>query len=173
MSGSIVWLAVQGIHPDDFLDDAGFVDSGEADEFFEAEFAGAAHPDGWYVMMGDAIDLLDIDNLKEWSEGGRLVAVAITEEALTSIATEWRDGRPVWSVAHEMENGEPVVSLDGEMPASWEAVRLEFLEKLDGDTPAEMAFEAPIELAWKVTGFRHDLAGFADDAPVFTRLEEA
>ena len=169
MSVSLVWFAVQGVAGEELLDRAGFVDTGEADEFFEAEVSGCAHPGGWYVLMAEDLDLMDVENLRDWSEGARLVAVAVQEEARFSLATEWREGRQVWSVSHAADDdGEAVVALEGETPEAFEAVRREFLETGDD----EAAFMAPVELAWRITGFRHDTLGFDEAGAVFTVLAE-
>lgn len=171
MSMTAVWFAVQGLPAEAFLERAELIDTGEADEFYDAEISGAHYPDGWYVVLAADIDLFDADKLKVWSEGARLVAALADEAALFSLATEWRDGKPLWSVSHEVGEDEPVVSLEGAMPEMFGEVRENFLQKLDGDTPAELAFEAPLELAFRLTGFRADEVGFQEDGPVFTVLE--
>jgi hypothetical protein len=173
MSVSAVWFAVQDGSPDNFLDAAGLVDTGEADEFFEAEVSAALYPDGWYVVLAGDPELFELENLKAFSENARLVAAVAHEGTLFSLATEWRNGAPVWSVSHEVsDTGEPLITVDGQLPDAFEPVRQEYLEKLDGHTPAEIAFEAPLEVAFRITGFRADMVGFEEDGPVFTRLEE-
>ena len=102
----------------------------------------------------------------------RLVAVVHHEETRFSLATEWRNGAPVWSVSHEAGEGEAQIAVDGALPEAFEAVRAEFLAAADGRSEAEKAFEVPVELAFRITGFRHDAIGFEETGPVFMRLEE-
>jgi len=175
MSQSLVWFAVKGVEPAEFLSRAGLVDTEEPDEFFDADTAGAQYPDGWFVVTSEDFSMMDMENLKEWSEGGRLVAVAVDEEVLSSLATEWANGKLVWSVSHEVgedDSDEPQLQVEGTLPAFFEEVRAEYSGSLDGEDPAELAFEIPFELASRITGFHHDDIGFEDDAPVFTVLEQ-
>jgi hypothetical protein len=158
---------VKGVAPDDVLYSAGLVDTGEADEFYEAEVSGAELADGWYVVLAGDPELFEAEDLKDWSIGGRLVAVVSHPEAGFSLATEWRDGEPVWSISHEADEGEPVITIDGALPDVFEAVKREFLEGSD-----EQAFEAPQELASRLVGFHADRVGFEEGGPVFIRLED-
>ena len=43
---SLAWFAVQGVDQDEFLERAGFEDTGEIDEYFEEEHSGGALPGG-------------------------------------------------------------------------------------------------------------------------------
>ena len=76
MSVSLAWVAVQGVAPDELLERAGFVDTGEVDEYFEAEHTGGELSGGWYVIVTEDAGLLEPAKLAVWSAGGRLVAVA-------------------------------------------------------------------------------------------------
>ncbi|MDZ4760632.1 MAG: hypothetical protein SGJ21_06130 [Alphaproteobacteria bacterium] len=170
MSFSVVWFGVQGKSPAAFLERAGYSDTGEEDAFADADVSGATYPDGWYVVVGSDLDLFEVEELKAWSADARVVAVVNDEENLTSLATEWRDGKIVWSISHEPKDGEPVLAVEGTLPDVFEEVKRNYLDKLDGATPMEIAFEVPIEVAFRITGFRHDVMGFEPDPPVFTRL---
>lgn len=174
MSQSLVWFAVKGVAPEEVLSRAGLVDTEEPDEFFDADIAGAQYPDGWFIVTSSDFSMMDMENLREWSAGGRLVAVAVEEEALSSLATEWLDGRLVWSVSHEAgdEEAEPQLAVEGTLPAFFEEVKTEHSEPMEGEDEAELAFQIPLELASRITGFHHDDLGFDEDAPVFTVLEQ-
>jgi hypothetical protein len=171
MPMTAVWFAVQGLPAETFLERAEFIDTGEPDEFFDAELSAAEYPEGWYVVLAADITLFDADKLKVWSEGARIIAAFSDEDAQFSLATEWRDCRALWSISHEAGEGEPIIAIEGDMPEVFEPVRREFLEKLDGETPAELAFRAPLEVAFRITGFRAEEVGFLEDGPVFTSLE--
>lgn len=176
MSHSLVWFAVQGIDPEEFLERADLLDTEEPDEFFDADIAGAVFPGGWFVVTSSDFSMMDIENLKEWSEGGRLLAVAVEEEALTSLATEWANGKMLWSISHEPHesagDGEPELAVEGALPACFGEVKDEYADALDGESPAELAFQIPIEVAHRLTGFHHEELGFDEEAPVFTVLEQ-
>jgi hypothetical protein len=172
MSFSVVWFGVNGKDKSAFLNEAGYRDTGEADEFCDAEVSGAHYPSGWYVLVGGDVEMFDVDRLRALSHEARLVAVVSNEDTLTSIATEWVNGEPVWSISHEPSDGDPTITVEGALPVEFEAVRRTYLEKLNGDSTVELAFEVPVDVAHRITGFRHDMIGFEENGPVFTRLEE-
>ena len=95
---SLAWFAVQGVAADELLERAGFVDTGEIDEYFEATHTGGELDSGWYVVVTEEAALLEPAKLAVWSAGGRLVAAVVHEETQTSLAMEWRDGKQVWSI---------------------------------------------------------------------------
>lgn len=171
MGISLAWIAVQGVDPDEALERLGFLDTGESDDMFDAEHSAGEIEGGWFVVVTEAIDLLDTSKLPEWSAGGRLVAAVVIEDALTSLATEWRDGKQVWSVFHDGSAEASALEVDGALPAEFEELRREIEASGEGDEGIALAFDVAIELAEAVTGFSHDALGFDESMPTFTRLE--
>lgn len=171
MSFSLAWFAVQGVAPDDFLERAGFADTGEPDEFCEAEHSGGDLSGGWYVVVTEAVDLLDMAKLPDWSAGGRLVAAVVLEDSNTSLAMEWRDGRQAWSVFYDGGAETPQLEVEGDLPPAFEAMRAAILAEPAGEDGDDLAFDAALDLAESVTGFRHDALGFDPEAAPFTVLE--
>lgn len=175
MSFSLVWFAAQGIGKDEFLERAQFEDTGEVDEYFEHDHAGGELPDGWYVVMSSEMGLLEPAKLAKWSAGCRLVAAAIHEGSMNSLATEWRDGKQVWSVSHDGSEGGDRLDVEGALPEVFEELKAEATaaqaesEKEGGGV--DFVFDIPLDLAAEITGFRHDELGFDDDIAPFTVLE--
>jgi hypothetical protein len=179
MGFNLAWFAVHGIDPDAFLERAGFEDTGEPDEYFEASHSGGELPGGWYVMVTDKVDLVDPARLAKWSAGGRLVGCVILEGAMNSLAMEWRDGKQVWSVFWDGGAEQKQLQVEGQLPDSFDAIRdditalqAEMDREDDGEGgKADVVFELPLDLAEEITGFRHDQVGFDEDIPVFNVLE--
>lgn len=174
MSFSLVWFAVQGIGKDEFLERTGFDDTGEVDEYFEEAHSGGDLPGGWYIIVSSDMGLLDPARLAKWSAGGRLVAAVVHEETMNSLATEWNDGRQIWSVAHDGADGGDTLEVEGALPDVFEELKHEAAAMQaeagpDGDT--DFVFDIPLDLAAEVTGFRHDEMGFDEDVGPFTALE--
>jgi|JI10StandDraft_1071094.scaffolds.fasta_scaffold65867_4 hypothetical protein len=172
---SLAWFAVQGVAADELLERAGFVDTGEIDEYFEATHTGGELDSGWYVVVTEEAALLEPAKLAVWSAGGRLVAAVVHEETQTSLAMEWRDGKQVWSIYHDGTAEEPQLSVEGQLPEVFEQIKREMAE-LEAEVAAQggefdAAFEVPLDLAEDITGFRHDEMGFDDEIPPFTILE--
>ena len=175
MGFSLAWFAAQGIDGDTFLERAGFTDTGEVDEYFEQDHSGGELPGGWYVIVTSDLGLLAPDKLGQWSAGGRLVAAVVHEGSMNSLATEWKDGRQIWSVSHDGSEGGDQLAVEGELPAVFEELKHEAdaaqkeSEKEGGGV--DFVFDIPLDLAAEITGFRHDEMGFDDDIPPFTALE--
>ncbi len=169
MSFALAWFAVQGIDKDVFLERAGFEDTGEVDEYFEEEHSGGELPGGWYVAVSNDVGLLDPAKLTVWSAGGRLVAVVVHDDTANSLATEWRDGKQVWSVSHDGSEGGDRLDVEGVLPDVFEELKQEAAAV--AEEGVEAVFDLPLDLAAEVTGFRHDEMGFDDDVEPFTALE--
>ncbi|MDP3494145.1 MAG: hypothetical protein Q8R82_13625 [Hyphomonadaceae bacterium] len=175
MSMSLAWVAVQDVSSEALLERAGFVDTGEADEYFEAEHTGGELTGGWYVIVTEQAGLLEPAKLAVWSAGGRLVAAVVHEETSTSLAMEWLDGKQLWSVYHDGTAAERSLAVEGELPEAFGAIRDELMA-VQTEADAEgaefnAAFDIPLNLAEDITGFRHDEMGFDDEIPPFTILE--
>jgi hypothetical protein len=164
MSFNLAWFGVHGIDPETFLERAGFEDTGEPDEYFEAEHSGGDMPDGWYVMVTDRVDLVEPARLAQWSAGGRLVACVILEGQMNSLAMEWREGKQVWSVFWDGSAEDKQLQVEGKLPDSFEAIREDItalqteMEKDGGE--GDVVFELPL-----------DQVGFDDEIPMFNVLE--
>lgn len=175
MSLSLAWFAVNGLAPEDFLDRAGFEDTGEADEYFDAEHSGGDLPGGWYVVVTAQADLLDPARLTQWSEGCRLVAVVVHEDTSTSLAMEWRDGRQVWSAFHDGSAEKKQLEVEGNLPDIFDAIRQDLMavqaEAASEGAEFDAGYDIPLDIAEDITGFRHDALGFDEDIPVFNLLE--
>jgi hypothetical protein len=168
---SLAWFAMQGVNKDEFLERAGFEDTGEIDEYFEADHSGGELPGGWYVVVTNDLSLVDAGKLAAWSAGGRLVACIVHEGSSNSLASEWRDGKQLWSVSHDGSEGGDTLGVEGQLPEVFEEFREEAaLVEAEGDA-GDLVFDLPLDLAAEVTGFRHDELGFDDDIEPFTVLE--
>jgi hypothetical protein len=176
MSFSLVWFAAQGIGKDAFLERAQFEDTGEVDEYFEHDHSGGELPDGWYVILSNEMGLLEPAKLAKWSAGARVVAVAIHEGSMNSLATEWRDGKQVWSVSHDGSEGGEQLDVEGQLPEVFaelqhEATAAQAEAGGEEGEGVNFVFDIPLDLAAEITGFRHDELGFDDDIEPFTVLE--
>ena len=175
MGFSLAWFAVHGIAREDVLDRAGFDDTGEVDEYFEEDHSIGELPGGWIVIVTSDVGLLAPDKLAQWSVGGRLVAAVVHEATMNSLATEWNDGKQVWSLAHDGSEGGDSLEVEGQLPDVFKELKQEAIaaqaesEKEGGGV--DFVFDIPLDVAAEITGFRHDEMGFDDDIPPFTALE--
>ena len=167
MGFSFVWIAVSGVDADEFLDRAGFEDTGEPDPWFETDYSGANLPGGWYVLVTSDFGLIEnMGLLAEWSAGARLVVAVADEGSMNSLAMEWIDRRQIWSVFHDGSEGEPTLAVDGDLPEAFESIRARLMAQ--AEPGVDHVFDIPLDLAAGITGFRHDQV---DEDAGFTVLE--
>jgi hypothetical protein len=165
---------VQGIAKDDFLQGMGFEDTGETDEYFDQDHSGGELAGDWYVVVSNDLSLMDPARLAKWSVGGRLVAALVHEDTSNSLATEWRDGKLLWSASHDGSEGGDELSVEGALPEVFEELKHEAIAAQAEAGPEgelDFIFDIPLDLAADVTGFRHDEIGFDDEIGPFTVLE--
>lgn len=137
----------------------------------EAPMVGAMLPSGWYQLYSNERSYPGSEGLKDLSLNAELAFVEVSETAMASCASCWRNGKQVWSIAHDSQHGLEHLKITGDSPACFKSVsqRLMTLQKEKGD--ADYTFDVPVEVALELTGFRYD--GNPDGYPVseFTVLE--
>ncbi len=109
--------------------------------------------------------------------GAEAMAWSIEEHVMVSQAWGYRNGREVWSIAHDCEKCERHLAVTGEPPPHWPGVRAKIMETQDAydaevgvtdDLHVDGVFDAPMDLAEALTGYRHDLR--LEEWPEVTRV---
>ncbi|MEM9010614.1 MAG: hypothetical protein AAGE18_05255 [Pseudomonadota bacterium] len=109
------------------------------------------------------------------SRRASLISCIVNETVMSSTAMGWRDGAEVWSLHHQGDTGD-VFHLDiaGTPPAEFADLNAA-LEAKRSDGSAEpdhdYAFEVPVALAERLTGFRYDRAVDPNRRGAFRILE--
>jgi Family of unknown function (DUF6461) len=167
MGYSIAWLAAQGKPPQSLLAEIDLRPTGKAGEFADHPVVGAALEDGWYLLVAQGCDHRMISDrvLKTLSRGCRVIACSVEEHVMFSAAWLWEDGKCVWSVSHQGDEKTHDLSADGVLPEFFAGVRDELLARqaAEGGEDAEVdyVFEIPLELARRISGFKHDSSASA------------
>lgn len=161
MGFSLSWLAIRGKPPVRLFDELGIRGTGVFEEIFESPLTGATLPGGWYLLISDhGPDLLNDHFLKRLSSGCDVVSCFVEEHVMCSAASGWKDGREVWSILHVSSEGIEHLEARGDLPAMFVPIRdrLRSEQKAAGgrDSDVDYIFDVPVEVAWAVTGFRHD-----------------
>lgn len=150
------WLAVEGGDTAAVLARLGFRPSGVASNPLLARFACATLPNGWFVIVSSefALDLSEV--LPAASADGLAVGCEMTEIAMGSGVKAYRNGRRVWAVDYDGGNGPAEPTVEGEAPAELADIlaRQRQQQAEAGDEPVDFMFDAPLELARAVCGFR-------------------
>ena len=152
-------------------------DTGTDDEANEAPQSGSSIP-GWYVVFLNKFDhpAASSASLGQLSGGGRVISARVEEHVMFSEASEFRDGRLVWSVTHDAQKGIFDLSATGNLPESFVEMRdrLQAQQQAEGGEAAEVdyIFDIPIVTAASVCGYQHDKWKFDWGEPKFTELKD-
>jgi len=162
MGFSLSWVAVRGKTPAAVHSELGLAPTGAREDVAESPLVSAALPNGWTLVLANRTErFVDEALLRRLSTGCELVACSVEDHVMVSRASGWADGRQTWSVDHDGSDGPPGVEIEGSPPAALESIRQHLDEsQKSSDGEVDFLYEAPVDLAKSVTGFRHD-----DDVP--------
>ncbi|UUZ46954.1 hypothetical protein LP420_25260 [Massilia sp. B-10] len=95
-----------------------------------------------------------------------VLACSIEEHVNFSYAALWSQGARVWEVFHQGDLDCINLSTDGELPAQFSDavaanVASRSMDQIDEDI--DSVFDIPLDLAERITGFRHDAASDPQD----------
>jgi len=102
--------------------------------------------------MAARVDYVQSVDLASISQGARLVALALHDGFMVSIAESWCDGKRVWKLWHDARKGIDHLKSDGDLPEPFAAIHAKCLEDIRNyvpppprkDLPAALPAEAAI-----------------------------
>jgi hypothetical protein len=138
--------------------------SGTIEEIAESEIVAAELPAGWYLIVSqrDSLGFTKDKVLEQLSSLGEVVTCFVEERVMCSFAACWRGGRCIWSVYHDSggRSGNLHLDIKGEPPPAFAEIRdrLRSEQQAAGGKKSgvDYIFDAPVELAHSVVGYRHD-----------------
>lgn len=164
MGYAISVVAFQGLDRAQVMERAKLADGPGRGRRREAWWLGEI--DGWLILWGEC-GYASPERLAVFSQGARVVGLDIEEHVMVSGAAEFRDGARIWMMAHDPDTDVEGVDVAGEPPAGFAAVLAELereqREYNDEGEWVDVIFDAPIEAARLVTGYRHDEHDPAED----------
>ena len=163
MGFTLTWIAVRGKPDSEIRSALGLTGTGQFQELPDAPISAALSPSGWYVVVRDReLGFFDDEVLSKISLSCELVMCTLSETVMYSGASEWKDGRKIWSVTHDSSQGREDLQHDGELPSEFAAIRERLMESQKGERSSkpgmgiDYIFDIPIELARQLTGYTHD-----------------
>jgi hypothetical protein len=162
MAFSLSWVGVKGKTAETVRNELGLHAMGGREELPDSDITGVSMPGGWYLIVANRFGhkLLHERNLKTVSASAELVTCEVEEHVMVSIATGWKNGQRIWSVGHDAQKEQEHLVDWGELPAIYADIKnqLEADQQAAGGEKADVdyIFDIPVELAEKLTGFRHD-----------------
>ncbi|HPF40121.1 MAG TPA: hypothetical protein PK093_15905 [Phycisphaerae bacterium] len=176
MGFRLSWIAIKGTPPDIALDSLSLERTGTRESTPESQIACASLPNGWFlIVVNDHIpSITGPDSAAAISVGCRAVVCHVNETTMDSSAAGYEDGGQTWSVIHNPEQDPTNVDICGRPPESLNNI----LERLNAaqnatagdDTKTAPLFEAPVDLANDIVGFRYDADVESEDDPPFEVL---
>ena len=160
MGYAVSWLAIRGKSPGTVLEELGFRIAGQRQAVPEFPVVQAMLPNDWQLIFANDFGFASGVSLAQLSSGAEIVTCSLEEHVMQSTASAWRDGVRVWQVTHEFARGLEDLTAEGDLPASFAAIRgrlfQEQAESGEEGSGIDMVFDIPIELARSVTGYQHD-----------------
>lgn len=177
MGFSLSWLAVRGKSREDILAELRLTGTGQFEEMAESPLVGAHLPGGWYLVVDDHSEKYwwESGTPRALSAGCEVVFCMVEEHVMYSVAHAWKDGQQLWAVEHDCEKGLKHLDVQGGTPSFFDAMRTDLLRKQEAageKARVDYVFDGPVDLAFAVTGYRHDhvIEGMGDTP--FEVLEE-
>jgi hypothetical protein len=174
MGFSISWVAFQKLSKLDVLQRCGLREVGVNDVVNRARFSFAEIPTGWVILFANDFDFGGPKHLIELSSGAVIISCQVEEHAMVSGSYCYSNGQEVWSIRHDSERGRYDLSISGILPPEFELIKTRlYALQADNDRAkgrVDYMFDVPVELAAKLTGYRHDQTRFDWGNPHFTVL---
>lgn len=172
MGFKISWLAFEGMTKPSMLELLDFRDLGTEDEANEAPFSAAQLASGWSVIWSNDFGWVETQALQWLGAHGRTLTCQVHEGIMFSAVHGTEENVERWSVQHDSERGLRDLQIAGTPPDALDGIKAKLLAEQDGSEDVDYVFDIPVELAFQLTGFRHDLWDYPQGKqPHFTMVE--
>jgi hypothetical protein len=173
MTRPVSWIAFHGIDRTEILRRTNLVDTGDSDEYNDADWSLGSLPSGWHVLWGNDLDAISPERLQHLSAGCRALACSIDADAMASSASLHEDGALAWHVSHNPSLDSVHLEMSGNPPDELAEIRERLVAAQEssgaGHADVDYIFDIPIELAKGLCGFDDDFEP-EDMVVPFTRL---
>jgi hypothetical protein len=171
MGFSISWIGLQ-MPKSRALEVMGFQDTGEIDEANEAPFSAAYLPSGWTIIWANSFEYASRPDVIQHSQ---IIGCHVEEHVMFSSCHLAESGEQVWNVWHDAQESIYDIQSTGPAPAEFETIVSAQKAEQDaaGGESAEVdhLFDAPLNLASSITGYRHDQWSYDWGEPQFTIIQ--
>ncbi len=124
MGTAFSWLSTASLSPARVLSALNLDDTGGAVGAGECEIAGAALPQGGYVVVANTFwhAVIHPAKLEALSREAIVIGCAESENVNASTAFLWRDGERIWQLTHLLDEGAEHLEIEGDAPAETAAL---------------------------------------------------
>jgi hypothetical protein len=176
MGFALHWAALKGGNLESICSVFKLRPTGRREEIPESDIVGVELPTGWSLVLFHRKTIKE-RHLEELSKFGEVVSCFVEEHVMFSTASGWKYGGVTWSAIHDCNKGLSHLEVEGPAPPAIDETRQRLLaaQNAGGGEKAEVdyLFDAPVEIARQLTGFRHDQDVPGMTGEVFHVLEPA
>ena len=162
MGYAISWIAFKDKTAAGVQECLSLVPTGKIEDMPEGMFS-ATKLGSWYLVFIDrhAHEFVGESMLQKLSVDCEVVAATVEEHVMFSSAEYWSSGKRVWSVVHDAQVSTEHLVEAGSLPASFLPIKERLFaaqknERDDDEMKVDHIFDAPLELAETLVGFKHD-----------------
>jgi hypothetical protein len=174
MSAPVGWIGVQGMDRERILEATGLV---EAQPGKRLKASMWSLPNGWTFVLTVDFDFPTPERMAALSAEGRAVALSADDRPMFSVVRGYERGKALFAIEHDGgQQGVRHMETAGMLPAEWPAILDRLSREQDdedaGDADVDCLFDAPLELAKALCGYRHDEVWPEGQEPDMTSLAE-
>lgn len=156
MGMTFSWLATNALTPAQMLDALHLEDSGDVVSAGDADVAGAALPQGGYVIVANEFwhSLIHPPKLAALSLAAPVTGCTESESVNAASAFFWRDGEQIWQVTHIADQGAEHLDIDGDAPAQTATLLADAIARHRAEGH-DAVYGVPAAVAKSMAGFRY------------------
>lgn len=158
MPGAVGWIAVDGMAASRILETLGLVEAPDAPK---PKASICTLPNGWSILFTVDFGFPTPERMALLSAEGAAIAVSADERSMFSVVRGYEHGQAVFAIEHDGgSQGVRHMATAGRLPAAWNAVLERASREQDEEdrkgAEVDILFDAPMELAETLCGYRHD-----------------
>jgi hypothetical protein len=174
MSAPVGWIGVQGMDRDRILDATSLIEASPGKRMKATIWS---LPNGWTFILTFDFGFPTPERMAALSAGGKAVALSADDRPMFSVVRGYERGKAVFAIEHDGgQQGRRHMAVAGTPPAEWSAIFERLSKEQDeedaGADEVDCLFDAPVDLAKALCGYRHDEVWPEGQEPAETPLAE-
>lgn len=173
MGFSISWIGVYGVGRERILNAVGLIDAPKGCR--KPKAVSWSLPNGWSFLLTQDFAYPTPGRMSALSAGGRAIALSADDRVMYSVIRGYENGVAVFAIEHDGgQHGVRHMATLGKLPPEWTAIRKRLSQRQTredrGAAEVDFMFDAPVELAKAICGYRFDEDWPKGQAPEETAL---
>ena len=174
MSAPVGWIGVQGLDRQRILEATGLEEALPGKRLKALTWS---LPNGWAFLMTFDFGFPTPERMAALSAEGRAIAVSADDRIMMSVVRGYERGKAVFAIEHDGgQHGRRHMAVAGTPPAEWPGILSRLGQEQDeedrGAGEVDCLFDAPLDLAKALCGYRHDEVWPEGQEPAETPLVE-